>query len=308
MALAQMIVDGLVFSSIIILGSIGLSLVYAIANFPNFAHGDLMAVGAYVALIFNVSLGLHLGIALVIAMVATGLVAVGTDRTIFKPLEGRAIELLIISIGVAFVYRGAIQLGFGSGSRSYDVGGRGRILWISETFGVALTMRGVSVIAVTAILVIALHIMLHYTKLGRMMRATADNKDLARVSGIRTDNIILIMWLVGGALAGAGGVFLGLDLIIRPRMGFAILLVLFAAVILGGIGSIYGALVGGFAIGMAYELTPGLGMLAEFINGFLPYAILPEIGSEYKAATAFVIMILILLVRPTGIMGGKTSA
>lgn len=308
MALGQMVIDGFVFSSIIILGSIGLSLVYAIANFPNFAHGDLMAVGAYVAIVVNVMLGLHLGIALIVAMLATGIIAVWTNRAIFKPLEGRAIELLIISIGVAFLYRGVIQLGFGSGSRSYDVGGRGGIPWIRDMFGVALTLRGLSVIVITAILVLALHIMLQYTTLGRMMRATADNKDLARVSGIRTDDIIRTMWLVGGALAGAGGVFLGLALLVRPRMGFAILLVLFAAVILGGIGSIYGAVLGGFVIGMAYELTPALGNTFEFINGYLPYAILPEIGSEYKAAVAFIIMILILLIKPTGIMGGKTSA
>ena len=291
-SLGQLIVDGFVFSSIIILGSIGLSLVYAIGNFPNFAHGDLMAVAAYVGFVVNVWLGLHFAIALVVAMAVTGLVAVGTDRAIFKPLEGRAIELLIISIGVAFVYRGAIQLGFGSGSRSYDVGGRGRIMWISDLFGVAITLRGVSVIAATAILVVALHVMLQYTTMGRMMRATADNKDLARVSGIRTRRVLVTMWLVGGALAGAGGVFLGLDLIIRPRMGFGILLVLFAAVILGGIGSVYGAILGGFVIGMAHELTPAL----------------PYVGSQYAPAVAFTIMILILLVRPSGIVGGKTSA
>lgn len=308
MAIGQMIADGLVFSGIIILGSIGLSLVYAIGNFPNFAHGDLMAVGAYIALVVNVTLGLHLGIALVVAMAATGIIAVATDRAIFKPLEGRAIELLIISIGVAFLYRGLIQISFGSGSRTYDVGGRGGIDIISDSLGVSLTPRGLSVIVISALLVITLHIMLQYTKLGRMMRATADNKSLARVSGIRTGRIIMVMWLVGGALAGAAGVFLGLELLVRPRMGFAILLVLFAAVILGGIGSIYGAVLGGFVIGMAYELTPTLGMGAGRLNELLPYAIVPEIGSEYNAATAFVIMILILLVRPSGIMGGKTSA
>lgn len=292
MSVGQMVVDGLVFSSIIILGSIGLSLVYAIANFPNFAHGDLMAVGAYAAFVVNVMLGVHLAGALVVAMLVGGLIAIGTDRLVFRPLEGRAIELLITSIGVALCFRAIMLIGFGSDAKSYDVGGRGGIPAIRETLGVSLTPRGLAIIVITVLLVAALHVMLQYTQLGKMMRATADNKDLARVSGIRTERIVIAMWLIGGVLAAAGGVFLGLDLVIRPRMGFAILLVLFAAVILGGIGSIYGAVLGGFAIGLAYELTP----------------ILPFVGSEYKAATAFTIMILILLVRPSGIMGGKTSA
>lgn len=292
MSIWQMVADGIVFSSIIVLGSIGLSLVYAISDFPNFAHGDLMAVGAYAAFVVNVWWDVHLVGALVAAMAVGGAVAVATDRLVFRPLQGRAIELLITSIGVALCYRALLIIGFGSASRAYDVPRRGRIEWISETSGIAVTPRSVAIVAVTIVLVVSLHVLLQYTMLGKMMRATADNRDLARVSGIRTGTIITVMWLIGGALAAAGGVFLGLDLIIRPRMGFAILLVLFAAVILGGIGSVYGAVLGGFAIGIAYELTP----------------LLPYVGSEYKAATAFTIMILILLVRPTGIVGGKTAA
>lgn len=288
----QLLADGLVFSSIVILGSIGLALVYSIGDFPNFAHGDLMAVGAYAAFTVNVLAGFHFAVGLVAAMAVAALVALGTDRLVFRPLEGRALELLITSIGVAFCYRALIIIGFGPGSASYDVGGRGGVPWIREHLGVSVTPRGAAIVAVTAVLVAVLHVMLQYTMLGRMMRATADNKDLARVSGIRTRRVLVTMWLVGGALAGAGGVFLGLDLIIRPRMGFGILLVLFAAVILGGIGSVYGAILGGFVIGMAHELTPAL----------------PYVGSQYAPAVAFTIMILILLVRPSGIVGGKTSA
>ena len=298
----QLFANGLVFSSIIILGSIGLALVYAIGDFPNFAHGDLMTVGAYTAIVVNVMLGLHLAIGFVIAMVVTAFVALGTDKVIFRPLEGRAIELLITSIGVAFAYRALIHMGFGPSSRSYDVGGRGGIDWVRDTFGVTITPRGATIVLVTFVLVTILHVLLQYTTLGRMMRATAENKELARVSGIRTARVLAAMWLIGGALAGAGGVFLGIELVIRPRVGFSILLVLFAAVILGGIGSVYGAMLGGFVIGMAHELTP---MLGEIV-GTIP--LVPAFGSEYNAAVAFVLMILILIVKPTGIIGGKTSA
>jgi len=298
----QLFASGLVFSSIIILGSIGLALVYAIGDFPSFAHGDLMTVGAYTAVVVNVILGLHLAIGFVVAMVVTAAVALGTDKLVFRPLEGRAIELLITSIGVAFAYRALIHMGFGPSSRSYDVGGRGGIEWIRETFGVTVTPRGATIVLTTLVLVTALHLVLQYTTLGRMMRATAENKELARISGIRTQRVLAAMWLIGGALAGAGGVFLGLELVIRPRLGFSILVVLFAAVILGGIGSVYGAMLGGFVIGMAHELTPMIGAAV----GAVP--LLPAFGSEYDAAVAFVIMILILIVKPTGIIGGKTSA
>ena len=298
----QLVASGLVFSSIVILGSIGLALVYSVGDFPNFAHGDLLTIGAYTAIVVNVMLDVHLAIGFVVAMIVTALVALGTDKLIYRPLEGKPIELLITSIGVAFAYRALLLMGFGPGSMSYDAGGRGGIQWVRDTFGVTITPRQAVIILVTLVLVSALHIILQYTTLGRMMRATAENKDLARVSGIRTQRVLAAMWLIGGALAGAGGVFLGLELVIRPRIGFSILLVLFAAVILGGIGSVYGAMLGGFVIGMAHEMA---GLFGD-ISGALP--LLPEFGSEYGAVVAFVLMILILIVKPSGIMGGKTSA
>ena len=299
---SQLVASGLVFSSIVVLGSIGLALVYSVGDFPNFAHGDLMTVGAYTAVVVNVILGFHLAIALVVAMVATAFVALGTDKLVFRPLQGKPIELLITSIGVAFAYRALLLMGFGPSSRSYDVGGRGGIDWVRETFGVTVTPRQAVIVLVTLALVTVLHIVLQYTTLGRMMRATAENKDLARVSGIRTAQVLAAMWLIGGALAGAGGVFLGLELVVRPRVGFSILVVLFAAVILGGIGSVYGAMLGGFVIGMAHEMA---GLFGD-ISDALP--LLPGFGSEYGAAVAFVLMILILVVKPSGIIGGKTSA
>lgn len=292
MADPQLVVNGLIFSSVVVLGSIGLSLVYDIANFPNFAHGDLMAVGAFGTLAANAMLGLPFPVALLAGLLAGAVVAVGTHRLVFEPLDTGALELLITSIGVALCYRALLIIGFGSGARSYEVGGRQRIAALEELFGVAVTPRHVAIVGLTAVLVVALHVLLQHTSLGRQMRATSANPSLARVSGIRTDAVVRVMWVVGGVLAAAGGVFLGLDTIIRPRMGFEILLVLFAAVILGGIGSVYGALLGGVVIGMAHELTP----------------MMPLVSTKYKAAVAFLVMIAILLVRPSGIMGGKESA
>jgi branched-chain amino acid transport system permease protein len=282
----QLVADGLTYSSIIVLGSIGLSLIYDIADFPNFAHGDLMAVGAFGALAAS-GAGLPFPLAVVAGMVAGAAVAVATNRIVFDSMDAGPLELLIASIGVAFVYRAVLMQWFGTESKSYAVDGQTPLAPIRDVVGVTVTERELAILVSTVVLVVALHVLLQYTTLGRKMRATSANPSLARVSGIRTDRVVAAMWIVGGALAAAGGVFLGLETIIRPRMGFDILLVLFAAVILGGIGSVYGAMLGGFVIGMVHELTPAI----------------PVVPTKYNTALAFVIMIAILLVRPSGIMG-----
>ncbi|KTG09605.1 branched-chain amino acid ABC transporter permease, partial [Haloferax profundi] len=231
--------------------------------------------------------------ALAFGMFAAAVIAVVTDRIIYKPMKGSgSIGLLITSIGVALVYRAMVFLSFGSDSERYGVTRQGPIPWVRESFGVAVTPRNLVVVGLATVLVVGLHLTLTRTTLGRKMRATADNADLARISGIRTREVIIAMWLIGGALAAAGGVFLGLEELVRPRMGFDILLIVFAAVILGGIGSVYGAMLGGFVIGMVHELVPL----------FNQWGIIP-VGSRYAAAVAFVIMVAILLVRPSGIVG-----
>ncbi|MEF8828426.1 MAG: branched-chain amino acid ABC transporter permease [Haloarcula sp.] len=300
----QYLANGLVFSSIIILGSIGLSLVYSIADFANFAHGDTMTLGAYGAFVaFGVFgglggtvLGLPIGffIALAVGMALAAVVAVLTHILVYKPLDTDSIGLLITSIGVAFVYRAVLQASFGTDFLQYDIRRSGPIPMLLETLDVAVTQRDVAIIVSAAVLVVGLHLLLQRTTLGRKMRATADNPDLARVSGIRTDRVILVMWVVGSALAAAGGVFLALYSQLDPRIGFEILLIVFAAVILGGIGSVYGAMLGGLLIGMLHELTPLLGDIG------LP------ISNAYAPAVAFVIMVAVLLVRPRGIAGDAT--
>jgi len=300
----QYLANGLVFSSIIILGSIGLSLVYSIADVANFAHGDTMTLGAYGAFVaFGVFgglggtvLGLPIGffLSLAVGMAIAAVVAVLTHIFVYKPLDTASIGLLITSIGVAFVYRAVLQASFGTDFLQYDIRRSGPIPVLLDTLDVAVTQRDVAIIVSAAVLVAALHLLLQRTTLGRKMRATADNPDLARVSGIRTDRVILVMWVVGSALAAAGGVFLALYSQLDPRIGFNILLVVFAAVILGGIGSVYGAMLGGLLIGMLHELTPLLSDIG------LP------IGTAYAPAVAFVIMVAVLLVRPRGIAGDMT--
>ena len=312
MAVLGLLANGLVFSSIIVLGSIGLSLIYGIADFANFAHGDTMTVGAYAALatfggLSGVGgpslLGLPAAffIALAAGFVAAALLAVVTEKLVYEPLDIGAIGLLITSIGVAFIYRGLVQMVFGAESTRYEI----QPLRPIETlvpYGVRVTSHDVAIVVTSVALVGSLHALLRYTDLGRKMRAMADDPELARISGIRTGRIRLVTWIVGGGLAGVGGTFLGLFNRLSPRMGFNLLLLVFAAVILGGIGSVYGAMLGGLLIGMVHEAMP----LLSDLGGLLP--LVPDtfgipVGIEYAEAVAFVVMVAVLLVRPTGIVG-----
>jgi branched-chain amino acid transport system permease protein len=307
--LPELVANGVVYSSIIVLGSIGLSLIYSIAGFANFAHGDTMTVGAYATFVvfgaisggvtiagvnpLTVSiLGLPLGffVAILLGVVITAVVALVTERIVYKPMDVGPIGLLITSIGVAFVYRALIQIQFSAGSQRYDID-RLRPVDALLDYGIRVTLHDIAIVVSAVVLVTGLHVLLQYTDLGRKMRATADNPSLARASGIRIRRIELWTWVLGAGLAGAGGGFLGLFNLLTPRMGFNLLLVIFAAVILGGIGSVYGAMLGGLLIGMVVQLTPILTTVG------IP------IGSEYARALAFLIMVAVLLVRPRGIAG-----
>ncbi|GGN96024.1 MULTISPECIES: branched-chain amino acid ABC transporter permease [Haloarcula] len=312
--------SGLVFSSIIVLGSIGLSLIYSIADFANFAHGDTMTVGAYAAfLTFGAVgglggsvLGLPLGffVALVAGIVVAAVVAVLTEKVVYDGMNAGSIELLITSIGIAFVYRAIIQIGFGADFTRYEVQTL-RPIEALLPYGIRVTQHDVAIVLSALVLVGSLHTLLQYSDLGRKMRAMADNPDLARVSGIRTDRVKLWTWIIGAGLAGSGGVFLGLYNQLSPRMGFNLLLLIFAAVILGGIGSVYGAMLGGFLIGMINQLTPVLSDIALLTDMGALLPLVPDsfgitIGIEYANAIAFVIMVAVLLVRPNGIAGEAT--
>ncbi|MFC6861927.1 branched-chain amino acid ABC transporter permease [Halomicroarcula sp. GCM10025817] len=313
----DLLASGLVFSSIIVLGSIGLSLIYSIANFANFAHGDTMTVGAYAAFVtfgavgglgFGI-LGLPLGffVALLVGIVAAAVVAVVTEKIVYDGMNAGSIELLITSIGIAFIYRAIIQMGFGADFTRFDVQTL-RPIEALLPYGVRVTLHDVAIVVSAIILVGSLHALLQYTDLGRKMRAMADNPDLARVSGIRTDRVKLWTWIIGAGLAGSGGVFLGLYNQLSPRMGFNLLLLIFAAVILGGIGSVYGAMLGGFLIGVINQLTPVLSDIRFLTEMGAMLPLVPDsfgivIGIEYANAIAFVIMVAVLLVRPNGIAG-----
>lgn len=303
--MANLIVSGIVLGSIITLGAVGLTLLYGIVNFGNFAHGDLMTLGAYIALFFTATLFPALGLndapigplsfgwamllSFIPAMLVTGGVAVLADRLVYRRLRNlrvRAIMLGIASLAVAFVIRSVVFIVWGSDFHFYSQGLRNT--W-KLPLGINLRPDQIVVLVLAWGMVIGLYAFLQGTKTGKALRAMADNQDLARVSGIATERMIVLTWFIGGAMAAAAGILIGIDSQLRPEMGWILLLPLFAAVILGGIGNAYGALVGGLILGVAQQVS----------TAFL----LPS----YKPAVAFIIMILVLLVRPQGIFGGGKS-
>lgn len=283
----QTTIDGLSIGSIYALAAIGLTLVYGILKLVNFAHGDFMTLGAYVAFAVSVSAGWPIWLGVLAAFVSVALLGLGTEYAVWRPMRRRGagmLQLLLLSLGLAFVIRYMIQFHWTGALRQLDVDPTRAFnpgdLTISYVQLVVMIGAGV-ILALVAIL-------LKTTTLGKSMRALADNFDLAEVSGINTGRVIAVTWLLAGGLAGLAGVAAAIyQSLLTPNTGFVLLLSVFAAVIVGGIGNAYGALVGGLLIGLAQEWST--------IGGLVPV--------EYKETVSFAILILALMVRPQGIFG-----
>jgi branched-subunit amino acid ABC-type transport system permease component len=298
-SLLQLFANGVIFGSIILLASVGLSLLYGIGNFANFAHGELLTVGAYAAFVAKADLGLPLVGALAVSIVATALVGLALDRFLFvRHRDSSPIVLLVVTIGVALVLRSLIRMVWTNQLRSYRLPLREGIQFVDTTLPVAgydlvlrlrVTLDDLFIVAVAGAFALGTHLFLTRTNIGVAMRATADNRSLAKVTGIDTDRVLRATWGLSGALAAVGGVFLGVQTgVIMPRMGFNVLLIAFAAVILGGIGSPYGAMLGAYVIGIAQEMSIAI----------------PGVSASYRAAISFLILVGVLLVKPDGIAGG----
>ncbi|OGS62113.1 MAG: hypothetical protein A3K59_03580 [Euryarchaeota archaeon RBG_19FT_COMBO_69_17] len=291
---------GAVTASVVIPGAIGLSLLYGIRKFANFAHGELMSLGAYIALAVNVQLRMDLAWAFVLAALALAPVGVLLELAIFSRLGTRGpVPSLVASIGLSLVLQNLIAAVWGTEIQVYRIPVQSDIILPG---GLPINpVKGILTISLGLALVVSVHLLLTRTFLGKAMRATADNMDLARSTGIRARRVILWTWVLTAALAAVGGILIGLARDIRPTMGFDLLLLVFAAVVLGGIGSPYGAMFGGLVIGLATEMSvPFLSWLEA--NAGLVH------GTAYDRVVAFLIMVVVLLVRPEGILGGRRQA
>ncbi|MGH2617753.1 MAG: branched-chain amino acid ABC transporter permease, partial [Thermomicrobiales bacterium] len=286
--LAQLFVNGLITGSILALAAVGATLIFGIQRIANFAHGDFLTIGAYAAFAVNVVLSQNLLVAALGAMVAVALFGVAAHFGLFRPLRGRGtVAIALVSVGLGLLIRNVIFIVAGSQIRQYNVD-QSQVITVGI---VRLSPGQAAAVAVALVVAPLVALFLARTRLGKQMRAVADNRDLASVSGIDVERIGVSVWVLAGGLAGLAGVMLGLSQgVFDPNMGLGPLFLIFTAVVLGGIGSAYGALVAGLALGLAMELSTW-------------DALLGGLDSKYKPVLAFVVLILLLLYRPQGLFG-----
>ncbi|RLC91804.1 MAG: branched-chain amino acid ABC transporter permease [Chloroflexi bacterium] len=298
----ELTVYGIILGSIIALGAIGITLIAHISRMFDFAYGDKMTAGAYIALLVSTlfsmggllqgkvgpfSFNWGLMVAFIPAILITAGLSILFNRWVYEPLRRRgAIPILfaMVSMGIAFALRGLIYILWGADYHFYSPSVRPMIFL---PLGIKLRTDEVFIMVVAWALVALIYLFLTRVKMGKALRAVADNPDLARIAGISTERMIVWTEGIAGALAAVGGVLYGIETQLRPEMGWLFLLPLFAAAILGSLGSIRGALVGGLVMGIAQQVSTAW--------------LLPT----YKPAVAFIIMVLVLLFRPQGIFGRR---
>jgi len=286
------LVPGLTLGSIYALGAVGISLVFGILRFAHFAHGDLMTVGAYGTLAAVSALGPWPLLAMPAGILLACAAALLVDRVFYRPLRALpTIYTVISSFGVALIFRSAVQIVWGAQNQVYIPGVRPPLVFF-DTFRIALLH--IQAIGLTLLIAVLLHLFLTRTRTGKSMRAVADDPELARVSGLDTDRVIRWTWIIGAALAAVAGVFAGLDTNLHPNLGWNLLLPMFASALLGGIGKPMGAMLGGYVIGLAEELSS-----YPWITDA------PLIDPSYKTAIAFLIMVVLLIFRPQGLLKGR---
>ncbi len=283
---AQVIFNSGVTGSLYLIGAVGLTLTYGLSKFPNFAHAEFMTLGAYIGYFVAEQLGLGLPLALLVAFLIAGLVGVLCYRGIFQPLAKRGasiIHLMVASIALGFILRHSIgaawtwkPLYFTATWSAFDAGPlRITGLWLWLIFA-------------ALVLSLAMHFLLMNTKIGKAIRASSSNPELALASGINVDRVIWITWFIGAGLAAVAGIFRGADTQIWPMTGWDIILPIFAVAILGGIGNFYGAIAAAFIIGLAENIGV-VGLIALGLS------------TTYRTGIAFLILIITLIVRPQGL-------
>lgn len=282
---AQLLVEGIKFGLVIAMGAIGLSLIFGTTGLTNFSHGEMVTFGALIAWFINVRLGIPLIPAAILAVLVGAGAGALYDFAFWRRLRNRGtglVAMLVISIGMALMFRYLFLYQFGGRTRPYGDYAVQKAL----DFGpVSIAAKDIVSIILSVLVLVGVGLLLQRTKIGKAMRAVSDNKDLAASSGIDVDKVIVFVWAAGGGLAAFGGVLFGVTEQVSFQMGFRLLLLMFAGVTLGGLGTAYGALVGSLIVGIFVQVS----------TLWVP--------TELKNVGALVILILILLVRPQGLLG-----
>ena len=321
------IVPATAYGAQLALGALGVTLIYGILRFSNFAHGDTMAFGTMITILATwglQSLGVTAGplptalIALPLGIAATAALVVGTDKMVYRfyrETKAKPVIFVIASIGVMFVMNGIVRFIIGVDDQNFADGARFMIsardfkdmTGLDEGLAIRSTQAITVIVAILA--VVALFWFLNKTRTGKSMRAFSDNEDLALLSGINPERVVMITWLIVAALATTAGVLYGLDKSFKPFTYFQLLLPIFAAAIVGGLGNPLGAILGGFLIAyseiaVTYAFRKVVGYIGP--EGWSPEGMLQLLSTDYKFAVSFTILLIVLLFKPTGIMKGKS--
>ncbi|MGF7158750.1 branched-chain amino acid transport system permease protein [Rhodoligotrophos appendicifer] len=276
------VINGAVVGLLLALPALAVTLVFGIARFPNAATGDYMTFGAYAAVMTQMFVSTSLVVTALLASLATGLLALFFYGWVFRSLANRSpVASLIASIGIAFVVRSSIT--FFAGQSPYNI--QAPLVRAWNFSGIRVLPTDLYIAATAAVALAAVFGLLHFTSLGRRMRAVADNPELASASGISIRRVMLTLWSIVGLFSGLGGVLLGIKAVVMPELGWELLLTIFASVILGGLGSPIGAVCGMLLFGISQEVAS------------------LYVGTAYKIVLAFFVILCVLLVRPQGMFG-----
>ncbi len=321
------IVPGLAYGSQLALGALGVTLVYGVLRFSNFAHGETMSMGAMFAILFLwlfKSMGVSIAplptvlLALVPAIICAAVYILITDRVVYRFYRiQKAVPtiLVVVSTGIMFVTNGLIRFVIGPDDRSIGDGARFVMKarefknWTGLDVGIAIKTSQVITVITAVVLVVALFWFLEKTKTGKSMRAYADNENLALLSGIDPEKVVRITWLLVAVLATVAGTLYGLDKSYKPFTFLQLLLPIFASAIIGGIGSPLGAIVGGFIVAFSEILITFAfkGFFTRLVpDDFAPEGLVQLLSTDYKFAVSFAILVIVLIIMPTGIFKGRT--
>ncbi len=299
MNLMQVIINSLITSAELGLIAIGLSMTFAILRFANFAHVEAAVMGAYLSFLFNVVFGWSLFLSAVIAIALMGGVGCLFYRYIFKRVAGTGdITPMIVSLGLAIAIRGGLQAIWGPQHKIYDY----EILPGNIIFGAFVTFPQIGILITAVLAMLGFYVLLQFSRIGKAMRATSANVELAQACSIDTEKVILLVWFLGTAFAALGGIMLAWDTQIDPYLGFNLVIPIFCTVLIGGVGSIHGAIIGAMIVGFAQNF--GLALNFAPLIGLFGLIDVPadiSLPSAYKPAITYLAVVLLLLIRPTGI-------
>ncbi|AVS61580.1 branched-chain amino acid ABC transporter permease [Paracidovorax avenae] len=278
----NLLINGLIEGLVVALPALAMTLVMGVNRFPNAATGDLMTTGAYAAVAVQLLGGVPLWLAAIASVGVTAVVSAGSYQLIFRKLAGRPmVASMLAAIGLGFLLRSLISFFAGHDQRTFEL----PLVRAWNFGGIRILPTDLLIAAIAAACLAVVFVLIYRTSFGRQLRAVADSADLARASGIRAGGLMLCLWLLVGALSSIGGVLLGMKAIVTPEMGWESLIPAFAAMVLGGIGSPVGAVLGALVLCVVQELS------------------VPLLGPSYKLVLSFVVLALVLLLRPAGIMG-----